>query len=109
VTETGDPFIDQLRRQASDGAFRLTLHMHQEMVEEAISLDDVLDAVASGTVLEDYPDHRRGGCCLVAGVTRAGRPLHLICSTTLPVLVMITVYEPKPPKWLTPTKRGQPT
>jgi hypothetical protein len=84
---------------------RVTVHAHQEMVEEGITMDDVLRVIAAGDVIEDYPTHRRGACCLVGGTTRAGRPLHIVCTTAQPVLVIITVYEPKPPKWITPIQR----
>lgn len=33
--------------------------------------------------------------------------LHVVSTTAQPVLVIITVYEPKPPKWVTPTQRSE--
>ena len=83
----------------------MTQHAQQEMAEEEIMLGEVLQALANGQVLEDYPQHRRGACCLVGGWTQAGRPLHVVCTTARPVLIIITAYEPKPPKWVTPTQR----
>lgn len=77
------------------------------MAEEDIILDEVLEAIASGDILENYPEHRRGACCLLNGLTKKGRPLHIVCTTTMPVLIIITVYEPKPPKWVTPAQRRQ--
>ena len=76
------------------------------MVAESILLSEVLEAIASSQLLENYPERRRGACCLTLGHTRAGRPLHIVCTTEAPLLIIITVYEPKPPKWVTPTKRG---
>ena len=66
----------------------------QEMVEEGVSLDDVLEAISQGQVLEDYPRHRRGACCLLYGLTREGRAIHVVCTTDRPTLIIITVYEP---------------
>ena len=57
--------LEQVRVQASSGVFRVTQHAQQEMAEEAVSLDEVLDVLISGQVLEDYPEHRRGACCLL--------------------------------------------
>jgi Domain of unknown function (DUF4258) len=54
-----------------------------------------------------YPDHRRGACCLLCGYTDSGRPLHLVCTTLQSPVILITVYEPKLPKWETPTQRGR--
>lgn len=99
---------DSLRRiqsQAESENIRVTQHAQQEMAEEDVSLDDLLDAIASGQILENYPEHRRGACCLVFGTTGNGRPLHIVCTTERPVLIVITVYQPKPPKWPTPTQR----
>lgn len=98
--------LERIRQQAADETIRVTQHAAQEMVEEDVTLDDVLDALGTGEILEDYPTHRRGACCLVNGATHAGRPLHMVCTTSLPVLIIITVYEPKPPKWIAPRQRG---
>lgn len=100
--------LDRLHAQAVAGAFRVTQHAQQEMTEEAVSLDEVLDVLIGGQVLEDYSEHRRGACCLLGGVTEQGRPLHVVCTTTQPLLIIITVYQPKPPRWATPTERGGP-
>ncbi len=51
---------------------------------------------------------RRGACSLVSGLSQEGRPLHIVCTTAQPLLILITVYEPKPPKWVTPRKRRNP-
>jgi len=77
------------------------------MVEENITLDEVLDAVSRGVILEDYPQHRRGPCCLLSGETARRRPLHVVCTTNLSVVILITAYEPKPPRWITPFRRGE--
>jgi hypothetical protein len=97
--------LEQIRSQADIENIRITQHAQQEMAEEDITLDEVLEAIATGQILENYPKHRRGACCLLNGITKKGRPLHIVCTTERPVLIIITVYEPKPPKWTTPTQR----
>ena len=99
--------LEQIRRQAAIENALVTQHAHQEMAEEEIAFDDLLEAVATGQILENYPDHRKGACCLVNGITNAGRPLHVVCTTALPVLIIITVYEPKAPRWVSPTVRNR--
>lgn len=100
-----DVVLDRIRTQAATECIRITPHAQQEMVEEDISLNEVLQSIATGQILENYPEHRRGACCLLYGVAQNGRPLHIVCTTAQPVLIIITVYEPKPPKWVTPTQR----
>lgn len=94
-----------IQAQAATETLRLTAHAREAMRDEAITLDEVLEAMATGEMLENYPEHRRGACCLRAGRTAAARPLPMVCTSTQPVLVLMTVYEPQPPKWLTPTHR----
>lgn len=97
--------LDHIRAQAAAGNLRVTQHAQQEMVNDAASLDDVLAALVAGQIMENYPAYKRGACCLVHGATNAGRDLHVVCTSVNPVLIIITVYEPKPPVWPTPTRR----
>ena len=99
--------LKQIKSQAAAGLVRITRHAHEQMVEEEIRIDEVLQAIQRLEILEDYPEHRRGPCCLLSGSTNRGRPLHVVCTTAQPVLVLITVYEPKPPKWITSTQRSE--
>src|SRR4051812_32856408 len=94
------------REQVAREEIRVTQHAQQEMVAEGIELDEVVEAILSGQIIENYPEHRRGSCCLVTGYTRRGRSLHVVCTTGRPFLIVITVYEPKLPKWVTPAQRS---
>ena len=97
--------VEQIRTQAAEANYRLTLHAHQELVEEGISLDELLQAIETSQVIENYPEHRRGACCLLNGRTQGGRSLHIVCTTAQPTLIIVTVYEPRDPKWMSPTQR----
>ena len=98
---------DRLFRQAEGDQLRITAHAHQEMVEEDIVLDDIVCVLRRPTLIENYPDHKRGACCLVCGLTETGRYVHIVCTTSLDLAIIITVYEPKLPKWKTPFARGK--
>ena len=102
-----DAIAERLRRQACDDRLRISIHGHQEMIEEDISYDTLRHALLDCTVVENYPDHQRGSCCLACGLDEDGRHLHVVCTTSLEVAVVITTYEPKPPKWITPFQRGE--
>ena len=99
--------LERIRAQVVAENIRITQHAQQEMAEEDISLNEVLEAISTGDILENYPQHRRGACCLLNGLTENGHPLHIVCTTARSVLIIITVYRPKPPKWVTPTQRRQ--
>jgi hypothetical protein len=62
-----DESLAGIRAKAAANSLRVTQHAQQEMVEDAFLLDDVLHALTNATMIEDYPDHRRGACCLVSG------------------------------------------
>ena len=88
------------------GQVKLSLHALGEAVADGITRSDILEALADAHVLEDYPDWWLGPCCLLYGVTWGGRDLHIVVSYDgLPVTI-ITTYEPRPPTWATPTRRG---
>ncbi len=93
--------------QVNEEQIRITQHAQQEMVEDDATLDDVLEAISKGKILENYPAHRRGACCLINGLAKDERPLHIVCTTERSVLIIITVYRPKPPKWITPIQRRE--
>ncbi len=100
-----DVTLTRIQRQAAAEAIRVTQHAQEEMDAEEITLDEVLAAIANGQILEDYSEHRRGPCCLLNGRTHIGRSLHVVCTTAQTRLIIITVYEPLPPKWVSPTQR----
>lgn len=97
--------LTRIQAQAAAEILRVTAHARDAMREEAILLDEVLEAMATGQILAHYPAHRRGACCLLGGQTTRGRPLHIVWTSAQPVLVLIPVYESQLPKWLTPTQR----
>ena len=110
-----DPSAAWVQAQARAENLRLSLHAQAEMAEEGIRLDDTLEALEHCQVVESYPEHRRGPCALVYGRTRSGRPLHVVCTIAGECLIIITVYEPRPPsgkvcgfssEWLSPTSRS---
>lgn len=102
-----EAIVARLRDQAAREAIRITVHAHQEMVEDEVSYEEILEVLAEAHILEDYPEHRRGPCCLVCGRTSQGRFIHVVCTTSLDPAIIITVYEPKPPKWVSPFQRGK--
>jgi hypothetical protein len=44
---------------------------------------------------------------LVYGIDQSGRDIHVVCTTAQSRLIIITVYLPVPPKWVSPTQRGK--
>ena len=102
-----DAIMSRLREQCSIDAVRITIHGHKEMAEDDVTYELLIEALSRGIVLENYPEHQRGPCCLVCGQDSSGRFLHICCTTSLEVAIIITVYEPELPKWVTPFQRSK--
>jgi hypothetical protein len=102
-----EAILAKIRAQVAAQEIRFSQHAQQEMTEEGILLDQVLQVIAGARIIENYPDHRRGSCCLLYGVDQAGRNIHIVCTTGQSRLIIVTVYLALPPKWLTPTQRSR--
>ena len=83
---------------------RFTDHARREMESElfgVIRVEVILDALASGEIIEDYPEDQPYPSCLILGRTMSGRPLHIVCAPVLTetLLIVITTYQPDPERW----------
>jgi hypothetical protein len=85
---------------------KISIHAAEEALEEEITRSEILDAFSNAEVLEDYPEWWLGPSCLLYGKTKKGRDLHIVSSYGNIPITIVTVYEPKPPTWVTPTQRG---
>jgi len=90
-----------------DEHYRYSLHADRERLNDLLNLDDVEQALLSGRILEQYEDTGRGESCLVAGFSDTGKPVHVVCGRMGNWMVIITVYIPMPPKFVTPFQRSE--
>jgi hypothetical protein len=87
--------------------YRYSRHGDRERQNDGLTLLEVEQAMLSGRVLEHYADTGRGESCLVAGFADNGKPVHVVCGIQGDWMVVVTVYIPTPPKFLTPFERGE--
>jgi hypothetical protein len=93
-------FIEEIRKKFSNEQFELSKHALDQSILRRIQVQEVRDAIASGQVIEDYPDDRYGSSCLISGLTQDQRPIHVHCSyPSRPIIKIVTLYEPDPPRW----------
>ena len=97
--------IEAIRKAVTEHGLMMTAHADEEAREEDISLQDIHELIRNGEVIEDYPSHRRGSCCLIHATLSSGRNLHLVITTEKIPARVITVYEPRQPYWATPRER----
>ena len=93
--------IDEIRAKLQRGHYEFSRHAVDQSIIRDISVAEVEEAIASGSVvIEDYPHDKYGPSCLILGYTKAGRTLHVQCSYPSRLLVkVITLYEPDPDLW----------
>ncbi len=93
--------IEGIRRKIELEQYEFSKHAVDQTILRRIRVEEVCEAIASGEVIEDYPDDKYGPSCLVFGHTLRNRPLHVQCSHPSRDLVkIITVYEPDPERWI---------
>jgi hypothetical protein len=89
--------IDEIRRKFSEQLYEYSLHGADMAILRRIHKQEVEEAVETGAVIEDYPSDKYGPSCLIAGHTKAGRPLHIQCTHPSRFRVkIVTAYEPDP-------------
>lgn len=102
--------IDLIRSKVASDQFELSQHAVDQSILRRIGIPEVRECVASGEIIEDYPDDKYGPSCLIFGTTANNRPLHVQCSyPTRTLIKIITLYEPDPSLWHEWRVRRNPT
>ncbi len=98
--------IGESQKKVAREEYEISFHTEKERYAEDITISDFETAIYNGEILEDYRDDPRGPSCLVLGFSQ-NRPIHIVCGYTPTKWIrIVTVYEPKPPKWLDERTRG---
>ena len=69
------------------------------MIRRSIDRIEVEEAILIGEIIEEYPDDKYSPSCLVNGVSKAGRHLHVQVSIP-PAVTVITAYDPDATEWI---------
>lgn len=100
--------IDTIRRAHRAGTWAMTHHARVQAGRRKIHDEELVAALALGEILESYPDDPRGPSALVLGHTQSVRPVHAVCAfDPSGTLIIITAYEPEPPRWTDERTRGE--
>jgi hypothetical protein len=101
-----EAILSLFKQAVQERQIKISLHAAEEALAEEITRTEIETVLLTAQLLEDYPDWWLGPSCLIYGRTEAGRDIHIVASYSQLPVTIITVYEPRPPKWLTPTQRG---
>ena len=88
--------IQDLRMLCNSDAVRWTDHILKRLMQRGITQDDVLQAIRTGEIIDQYPDDYPFPSCLILGLSVAGKSLHVVCGLGLDEVYMITAYYPNP-------------
>ena len=61
--------IEDIRVKVVASEYENTLHTNLRRDERRITCEEVLEAISSGEVIEDYPNDKYGPSCLILGYT----------------------------------------
>jgi len=98
--------INPIRSKIKNDEYELTLHAIRRRVERKISTHDIENAILNGEIIEEYPDDKPFPSCLIAGQTRGGELLYVVCAIA-PVVKIITVYVHKEDEWVDHRRRKE--
>lgn len=100
--------IERIREATTHELWAMTRHARERAGRRRIGDEELVTALANGEVIEDYPTDPRGPSALVLGHTGDGRAVHAVCAfDPSGTLLVVTVYEPKPPRWVNERTRGE--
>jgi hypothetical protein len=85
----------------NDYAIEYRLHAIQRMFERKVSTEELDKIIRKGKVIEKYVNDSPFPSRLILGEVNS-RPLHVVISDNMTdkKVVVITVYEPDPRKWI---------
>lgn len=90
--------IDQFRQLNKEENILLTQHSRIRLAERRITIADIMGAIESGQIIEDYQDDFPFPSCLIFGNSK-GRVLHVCASIDEGYIYLITAYEPDLERW----------
>lgn len=77
----------------------ITQHTLTRCTQRNINVDEIIQAIQNGKIIEQYPDDYPNPSCLILGITLNERILHVVCGTDNENLWIITVYVPNIINW----------
>lgn len=95
--------IEQFQALNQPDHLIMTQHCRKRLAERGIQLMDIMDAIRTGEIIEDYPEDTPFPSCLILGFA-GERVLHVCASIDEDQIYLITAYSPDMAKWETDWK-----
>ncbi|PYS04133.1 MAG: hypothetical protein DMG15_13685 [Acidobacteria bacterium] len=103
--------IEKIRERVRAGMLLIQSHAVQHALKEGFEGKHMVEAVLTGTIIEEYPeDHRALICGKTALTKKVALYLHVVCEYADPVYVeFVTAYIPDDLEWEKPPFRRRGT
>ena len=86
--------LEIYQRLCAESKILWTQHCLQRMQERDISRDDVKNGIATGEIIEEYPDDFPNPSCFIFGYNVNDRILHIVAGCDNINIYIITAYYP---------------
>ena len=91
--------LDRIRELCNNKAVNWTEHIAKRMLIRGISRQQVLQAIQTGEIIEQYENDAPYSSCLLLGNDDEGHPIHVVCGLAPDCVWLITAYHPDPNEW----------
>lgn len=75
------------------------MHAAKRLEQRDISIEDVMNCIIQGEIIEQYPTDYPFPSCLILGISVSGKFLHSVIGSNQSQLWIITAYYPDINKW----------
>ena len=99
--------LNEVKAEITTGNYRFSDHAVKRMIRRYIDRMEVEEAVLTGEIIEEYPDDKYSPSCLIYGVSKAGRQLHVQLSLP-PAVMKVPIFVLTRINPLTPTLSPNP-
>ena len=90
--------IDEFIKINEPSKIVITQHGRKRLSERGIVLNDIINAISSGEIIEQYPEDFPFPSCLILGKSD-NKIIHVVASIDDEMIYIITSYIPSAEKW----------
>lgn len=91
--------INVLRKICIPENIELTMHAAKRLEQRGITINDVMNCIMHGEIIEQYPTDYPYPSCLILSVAVNDKFLHTVIGSNQSQLWIVTAYYPDANKW----------
>lgn len=91
--------IDKLRKINTLENIEITMHAAKRLEQRGIYINDIINCIKSGEIIEQYPSDYPYPSCLILGFSVLDKILHVVIGSDYTTLWIVTAYYPDSSKW----------